>query len=398
MVNIEEALEIILEESKSIGYKETDIVSACGYVLSEDIYANDTLPPFNKSAMDGYALNSEDTQKQKTFEIKGIIKAGETKEYTLAEGEALKIMTGAPLPLGADCVVEIEKVSSDLSKLTIESSIDKGRNIIFKGNELESGDLILEKGTIIRPVEVGLLASLGYSKIKIYKVPVVACLTTGDELIEIDSAISHGKIRNSNKYILHSLVKDAKAIPLVFNNTPDDKEILKANILEAFNKADIVVSTGGASVGDFDFVLEVLNEIGADVKFTKVSIKPGKPITFATFNNKLYFSLPGNPMSAITSFDQFVKPSIEKILGYESYSYNNLIKVKIGDGFKLKKGRVKYVYVDIVKNENEYIAYNGGVQCSNHLLTLSKSNGIVIIPESVEQVEKGDIFNGRFIF
>ena len=398
MININEALAIILNEASPIGFVKMDIVSACGYILGEDIYSHDTLPPFDKSAMDGYALRSEDTKELRQFKIEGIIKAGDFDENMLMSGEAKKIMTGAPLPPGADCVIEIEKVSVDKDCLTIESSIKKGNNTIFKGEELKSGDLILEKGKLIRPVEIGVLASLGYSSVSVYKPPTIACLTTGDELIGIDQEINKGKIRNSNVYMLHSMVINSKAIPKIYDNVPDDKDILKKAILEAFDSSDIVVSTGGASVGDFDFVLEVLEEIGAEIKFTKIAIKPGKPLTFATYKDKLYFSLPGNPMSTITSFEQFVKPAIEKILGYETYSYTDIFKVKMGEGFKLKKGRVKYIYVQIEKIDDEYIGFNIGSQCSNHLVTVSKSNGIVIIPETVDLVEKGDIFNGRFIF
>lgn len=398
MISINEALEIILNEATPIGFTKMDIVSACGYILAEDIYSHDTLPPFDKSAMDGYALRSEDTVDIRKFIIKGIIKAGDFDENELMPGEAKKIMTGAPLPPGSDCVIEIEKVSVEKDSLAIESPIKKGNNVIFKGEELKSGDLILQKGKLIRPVEIGVLASLGYSTVNVYQPPTIGCLTTGDELIGIDKQITKGKIRNSNMYTLESMVLQTKAIPKMFENAPDERDILKKAIIDAFDSSDIIVSTGGASVGDFDFVLEVLEEIGADVKFTKIAIKPGKPLTFATYKDKLYFSLPGNPMSTITSFEQFVKPAIEKILGYETYSYANTFKVKMGEGFTLKKGRVKYIYLNIEKVGDEYIGYNIGTQCSNHLVTVSKSNGIAIIPESVELVEKGDIFNGRFIF
>ena len=398
MISIQNALEIILEETKLQPTQEVGILEASGYILAQDIFSKDTLPPFNKSAMDGYAYNMDKASDAKTLKVVALVKAGDYYEKELNPGEAVKIMTGAPVPASADTVIEIEKVKAEKDTIIIESPVKKGSNIIFKGEELVSGDLVLEKGKQITPADIGLLASLGYPKVSIYKPPTVACLVTGDELVDIDQEISKGKIRNCNTYTLEAMINQIKAVPVAFDIIPDDKEVLKATVLKAFDTCDFVVSTGGASVGDFDFVLEVLEEIGAEIKFTKVAIKPGKPITFAKYKNKLFFSLPGNPMSVITAFEQFVKPSLRQSMGNMTMEHVETIPMKIGDGFKLRKGRTKYIFVDVEKVGDEYIAYNTSSQCSNHLMTVSKSDAVLIIPENIEDVNKGDIHNGRFIF
>ncbi len=397
MIKIEDALNRIMKEVKILGVETKDLISSLNYILGEDIYSKDILPPFNKSAMDGYAIKSEDTNNTLTLEIKGIIKAGGYYEGELRSGEAFKIMTGAPLPSGADAVIEIEKVKVEGNKLVLEDAVEKGNHVIKKGEEINMGDLALSKGKEIRPAEIGFLASLGYSNIKVYKAPTIALLITGDELIDIDKALEKGKIRNSNEYSLTALVGAVGAKSLSLGIIEDEKDILKEKMKYAFEHADMVISSGGASVGDYDFVEDILKEIGANIHFTKVSIKPGKPVTFATYKEKLFFGLPGNPLSLITTFETFVKPSILKMMGKDSFCSKE-ISVILGDNFKVKKGRTKYVYVNIKKEDEGYVAYELGSQCSNHLMTLSKANGIIIIPEDIEIAQKGEVFNGRYLF
>ncbi|AOR24769.1 gephyrin-like molybdotransferase Glp [Clostridium taeniosporum] len=402
MVNIDDALNMICKETKILGIENKDLLSSINRVLAEDIYSKDNLPPFNKSAMDGYAIKSNDTyncSKENICElkIKGIIKAGDFLNGTLKNGEAYKIMTGAPVPKGADAVIEIEKVESKEDKLLIFEQVKENNNVIKFGEEIKIGDLAINKNNIIRPVEIGVLASLGYSSVKVYKAPTVALIVTGDELVDIKSNIKNGQIRNSNEYSLKALVTNLNAEALSLGIVSDDKEILKEKIKYALEKADIVITSGGASVGDYDFVKDTLKEIGADIKFSKIAIKPGKPVTFATFNEKLFFALPGNPSSLITSFENFVKPTIEKIMGKGNSNLEEF-PVTLMDDFKGKPGRQKYVYVEIKRKDKDYYAYKVGSQCSNHLMTMSRANGIIIIPKEVGNAKAGEVFNGKFIF
>lgn len=402
MITIKEALNIIKDSTQNIGIEKVDLMSSLNRVLAEDIYSKDTLPPFNKSAMDGYAIKFEDTlncseENEVRLNIIGTIKAGDYYTDELRHGDALKIMTGAAVPNGANAVIQIEKVSIDNDIVTITEVVKLDTNIIKMGEEIKEGDIALTKGKLIRPTEIGFLASLGYSKVEVYKKPKVAILTTGDELLSIDSPLENGKIRNSNEYSLMALCKNLDVEYISLGIVADDKDILKEKMIFALKEADIVITSGGVSAGDFDFIEDVLNQIGADTKITSVAIKPGKPITFATIDNKLIFGLPGNPLSVITTFDTFVKPAIKNVMGHDNYS-DSLIKVVAGDSFKTKNDREKYVYVNIIIEDDKYVAYNLGSQCSNHLMTMSKANGIMIVPGYINKVNPGDVLYGKFIF
>lgn len=402
MITVKDALKIVYKESWPIAAENKDILSALNMVLAEDIYSKDNLPPFDKSAMDGYAIRSIDTEKcskdtPKEFIVKGVIKAGEYCEESINYNEAFKIMTGAPIPKGADCVIEIEKVKTKEDKVYIYNEVKKNNHIINLGEEIKIGEIALSKGKKIRPAEIGILASLGYNFVKVYRKPLIGLIITGDELVDIDDILEKGKIRNSNEYVLKAMIKNLGAEVLSFGIVRDDKEILKNVIIEVLDKTDLVITSGGASAGDYDFVERVLNEIGADVKFNSVAIKPGKPISFATYKGKLFFSLPGNPLSAITTFEQFIDPVCRKIMGDSMYGKEEILVIA-ADNFKFKQGRVKYIYVNIIKKDNNYYGHKIGSQGSNRLTTISKANGVIIIPENVVEVKVGEVLSGRFIF
>jgi len=402
MISVEKALSIILQETPVLEGERKNILSCLNKVLAEDIYAKDNLPPFDKSAMDGYAIKSDDTNLCKDavsaqFKVIGLIKAGDFTNEELKHGEAFKIMTGAPLPKGADSVIQIEKVNVKDNKLYVHEKVKRGNNVLKLGEEIKIGEVALKKGTIIRPPEIGIFASLGYSSVIVHKDPVISLLITGDELIDIDSTLEMGKIRNSNEYSLTALVKNLGADVLSFGVVEDNKDILKSKVEEALEISDIVITSGGASVGDFDFVEQVLKELNADVKFESVAMKPGKPVSFAVIGKKLFFSLPGNPLSVITTFEEFVKPTCEKMLGKEVI-YDDTFPVILSEDFKEKEGRKKYIYVKIKNVDGKFYAYKIGTQSSNHLMTISEANGIIIMPDGVGYKKAGDILNGKFIF
>ncbi len=401
MISIENALNIINEETTVLGSEKLDIISCLDRVLAENIYSKDTLPPFNKSAMDGYCIKSQDTSgcSDKDYvkiKVNGAIKAGDYYDEELKSGEVLKIMTGAAVPSGSDAVIQIEKVTVDDGYIKICEYVKPGTNIIKRGEEIKKDDLAIKKGICVKPSHVGLLASLGYSNVRVYRYPVISIIITGDELLGIDEELEMGKIRNSNEYSLKALIKRIGAKCISYGVVNDDKIELKKKILDAFENSDIVITSGGASVGDYDFIDEILEEIRANIKFRSVAIKPGKPITFAKFNDKLLFSLPGNPMSLINLFEEFVKPCINKMTGKGQEVEE--FKVALADDFKGKKGRTKYVYANIKKESDGYYAYNIGSQCSNHLMSMSNANGIIIVPSERGTVKAGEVMNGKFIF
>nr|AGT29718.1 molybdenum cofactor biosynthesis protein [Clostridium ragsdalei P11] len=313
MIDVHEAFNIVMNNTKLLKSEDMSLINSLNRVLAEDISSKDNLPPFDKSCMDGYALKSEDTkEKMSKFQIKGSIKAGDFSDIVLKNGEAIKIMTGAPVPKGADAIIQIEKVKVEGKELHVLEKVSPGTNIFKTGEEIKIGDVALKKGKIVRPAEIGLLASLGYTKIKCYKVPKIIIINTGDELINIDQNLMQGKIRNCNEYTLIALIKNLNAEVKSYGIIRDDKNKIFNAIKTAFEEGDIIITTGGASVGDYDFIEDVLKEIGTDIKFTSVAIKPGKPVVFATFKDKLFFGLPGNPLSVINSFESFVAPSIKK--------------------------------------------------------------------------------------
>lgn len=401
MISRDEALNIILQKTPLGNVEEKHILDSLNRVLSEDIYSKDTLPPFSKSAMDGYAIKSEETAEALReapieFNIIGTIKAGDFFEGELQKGEAIRIMTGAPLPKGADAVIQFEKVKAEDNILFVYDKVKAYRNVIKRGEEINSGDLALAKGTVIRPFEVGLLASLGYSKIPVYRTPTVALIITGDELINIEEELYQGKIRNSNEYTLISLLKNAGLEPISLGMVKDNKKLIKEKIEEALKVSDIVVTSGGASKGDYDFVEDVLVELGADIKFNSVAIKPGKPLSFAVVKDKLFFSLPGNPLAAITTFQEFIIPACDKFMGKKRYT--DILPVILKDDYNFKKGKRMYIYVNIQKVNGAYYGYKIGWQSSSGLASAVEANGVVIVPEEKSCVKSGEILNGYFIF
>lgn len=400
MITIEEALEIILEETKILGFETVNILDSLNKVLAEDIYSKDNLPPFDKSAMDGYAIISDDTENASEempvrLKIKGIIKAGDSYAGQLRNGEVLKIMTGAPIPNGADAVVQIENVKVYNEEVNIFNHIEKNKNILNVGEEITKGTIALSKGKIIRPSEIGLLASLGFHSVKVFKVPKIIIITTGDELIDVNEELTPGKIRDCNGYSLMALGRNLQVDVKSYGIVRDDMGVLFKKMQEAFEEGDIIITSGGVSAGDYDFVENCLKELGADIKFSSVAIKPGKPFTFAKYKDKLFFGLPGNPLAVINTFEQFVSPAAKKMMG-KSDIHNREFKVILGEDFKSAKGRTNYVYVNIEEKDGIYYAYKIGSQSSNQLLTISKANGVIILDKEI--VEAGEEVNGRFIF
>lgn len=389
----EEALEIIIKEVKLLDSELCDLMSSLHRVLAEDIYAKDNLPPFDKSAMDGYAVKSDDGLMLKSTQV---VKAGDKFTEELKHGETYKIMTGAPIPAGADAVVKKEDTEVDGEMVSLIKPVKKGQNILKAGEEIRHGDLALEKGKVIRPAEIGLLASLGYSKIKVYGKPKVALLITGDELVDVYEILTSGKIRNCNEYTLHAMLSELNADVISYGIIRDDPEKVDKKMSEAFENADIVISSGGSSSGDYDFISTILERKGGDIKFSATDTKSLK-IIFATKQQKLYFGLPGNPLSVISKFEQFVKPAIKKMMGRTDLLEEDF-PVTLAEDFKCRPGRVNYIYVSLEKRNGTYYAHYSGSQKTHALKTICRSNGLVILEGSSSIAKAGEIVRGKFIF
>ena len=386
--------EIILKEIRPLGAEKVDIINSLGMVLAEDIHAQRDIPPWDNSAMDGYAVRAEDVSEasQNSPAIVTVLEdlpAGYVAKKEIKKGETIRIMTGAPIPKGADTVVIVEDTEKTDGKVKVYKPYKKGKNIRRAGEDVKEGTLVLPKGSIITPASVGMMAAIGRSFVHVYQKARVAILATGDEVVDMDEKAKEGKIINSNSYALASQVKECGAIPILLGIAKDTPEHLKEKLKEGMN-ADLIVSSGGVSVGDYDFVKEVLTELGSEMKFWKVAMKPGKPLAFGTIGGKPAFGLPGNPVSSMIAFEQFVRPVLLKMMGHKKI-YRPTIEATLKEDLKKDPGR-KYFISAIVEGDgkgNYYVA-KAGEQGSGILSSMVKANGLIIFDENQKEAKAGD--------
>ena len=392
MITVKEALEHVLGAIFPLALEKTDILSALGRVIGEDIHAPRDIPPRDNSGMDGYALKSEGTtgagaESPVVLNIIEDIPAGYTPQKTVGSGEAARIMTGAPVPDGADTVVMVEETKSDGNSVRIYAEAAKGQNVRYAGEDVRGGDLVIRAGTLLRPAETGMLSALGRSFVKVYQKPLVALIATGDELVDIDGAASPGKIVSSNSYSLAAQVMECGGIPLQLGIAKDNIDDLTEKFRDAM-RADIIVSSAGVSVGDYDFVKDVMEDMGIDIEFWQVAQRPGKPMTFGAREGKPVFGLPGNPVSSMITFEQYVRPAILKMTGHEKI-FRRTIRAKLTEDIKKKK-ELRYFIRGRVKSQGEgFVVETTGEQGSGILKSMVLANGIIVLPEDAEFIKAG---------
>ena len=397
MISVEAALEIILSEIKPLGLERTSILSTLGRVLGEDICASVDNPPWDNSAMDGYALRASDTKgasrgKPVILRIIEDLPAGYVAKKTIKRGETVRIMTGAPIPRGADAVVMVEdtdksEVRSQKSEVKVFREAKIRDNIRRAGEDFKKGALVLKKGTAIRAAEVAMLATVGKPNVCVYQRPKVAVLSTGDELVEIEETPSNGKIVNSNSYAISAQIKACGAVPVQLGIARDAKKDLMDKLSYGL-ASDCILSSGGVSVGDFDFVKDVLKEMGSEMRFWKVAIKPGKPLAFGIINNKPVFGLPGNPVSAMVAFEQFVRPAILKMMGVRNIFRKSLTAL-LTSSLKKKAGRMHFIKAVLEEKKGQFYATPLEGQGSGILSSMVMANSLIILPEDAEDAAKG---------
>ncbi|MBI3359019.1 MAG: molybdopterin molybdotransferase MoeA, partial [Nitrospirae bacterium] len=307
MLSVDEAQKIILAEIRQLEPDTVALATALGRFLAEDIVSTIDDPPWDRSAMDGYAVVSGNTPCRLT--VIETIPAGTMPQKKIIPGTASKIMTGAQIPEGADAVVKIEDTEQDKEMILIHSAAKKGDYIRYRGEVVACGALVLQKGVLIRPYEIAMMASIGVSRLSVYRQPRVAILSTGDELVDIHTPKGPHQIYNSNGYGLSAQVTEAGGMPVVLGIAKDTREDLTVK-LNAISDVDFILISGGVSVGDCDFVKEVIQRLGGAINFWKVAMKPGKPLAFGMISGIPIFGLPGNPVSAMVTFDQFVRPAL----------------------------------------------------------------------------------------
>src|SRR3989338_2100846 len=404
MISVSQARGIILENIRPL--KETEVVdigSCLGRVLSFELKAKENIPPFDNSAMDGFAIRARDLagasrENPKVLEVIESLPAGYAAKRSVGSMQAIRIMTGAPLPKGADSVVMVEdteKVKSQKSKVKnreelvmIFKEVDKGENVRYAGEDVKKSEVVIKKGTVLKSGHSGLVASLGIAKIKVFRKPRVAILATGDELVEIGQKLSPGKIRNSNAYSLYAQALKVSAIPVLLGIARDNKKDLAQKIRKGLS-ADMLLVSGGVSVGDYDFVKDVLKDLGTKMKFWRVAMKPGKPLAFGMIKDVPVFGLPGNPVSSMVSFEQFVRPALLKMSGAKDI-FRFHLPALAKDDFEKKKGLRYFLRVILENKEGQLYASLTGPQGSGILKSMVLANGIAELPEDMEFIRRGE--------
>jgi molybdopterin molybdotransferase len=393
MISVDEALDKIFSHIRPLGFEKVSLLDSLGRVIAEDIYAKRNIPPLDNSAMDGYAVRWEDIRnasKDHPIRLKVIedLPAGFISTRTLEKGKAIRIMTGAPVPKGADTIIPVEESKKEDGFALIFKAAVLGENIRKSGEDVKQGDRVIFKGDTIRPAEVGMLASVGRSFVSVSQRPLVAILCTGDELVDVDGDLDEVKIISSNSYTLGAQVKDCGAIPLQLGIAKDRKEDIEEKLRQGI-RADILISSAGVSVGDYDFVKDVLKDLGMEMVFWKVAMRPGQPLAFGTIGGKPVFGLPGNPVSSMISFEQFVRPSLLKMMGHRRL-FRPVIEAILKEEIRKMTGRRYFIRGSVSFEENQYFVTTTGEQGSGILRSMVRANGLIVIPEDQEMVRAGD--------
>lgn len=383
MIKYEEALKIVLDSAIAIDKEVVSLQDSLGRVLYDDIASDVDMPPFNKSAMDGYACKIEDLDKP--LDIIETIPAGVMPKKTIAAGECSKIMTGGVVPDGADCVVMVEHAKTNDNRMyVIKQNPDK--NICYKAEDVRCGDKVLDRGTLVTPSEIAILASVGLDRVFVSKKPVISIVATGSELVEPGDPLDPAKIRNSNSYQLFSQAIQAGFKPLYVGIAEDTKDKISKSISNSIDKSDIIILSGGVSMGDFDHVPAVLRELGFELYFQKVAIKPGKPVVFGKKDNTYVFGLPGNPVSTFMIFELFVKPFCFKLM--QSVYRPIRVQATISESIKrFKSGRIAHIPVSL---DSSGICNKISFHGSAHIHALTKANGYITLAIGVKEIREGE--------
>jgi molybdopterin molybdotransferase len=400
LLSVDEARERILSQFQPVKTETLLLAASSNRVLAEDIYAADDLPHFDNSSMDGFAIHAADVigaapDSPRSLRVIADIPAGAVPAIALGHSEAARIMTGAHMPDGGDAVIPVEDTDfNDRSAgatapqaVQVFRSVKTGDNVRPRGMDIHAGEIVLQKGRQLKPQDLGLLAMLGIANVPVYKVPRVALLSSGDELIPVDMPLKEGKIRESNSYMIAALIEAARAEAIRLGVAKDNFDSVK----ELFEKAvylrvDLILSTAGVSVGAFDYVKEVIESNGS-MDFWRVNMRPGKPLAFGKYRNIPFIGLPGNPVSAFVGFEVFVHPTIQRLRGLVSGS-RPTIRVRAEEEIN-SDGRESYLRGEIREEDGVLVARLSGHQGSGNLHSLVQANALLIIPPGVKCVPAG---------
>ena len=378
MVSIETAQRLILDNISPFGTESVPILKGLGRVCAEDYHSPWDIPPLDNSEMDGYAFAHGNTGAGARLTVTGSVYAGDYRTTPVPAGESVKIMTGAPLPPGCDTVAPFEEVETEGNIIRLTRNTPRGNHVRKRGNDIGAQDLVIRAGTLLRPQEIGMLAAMGKTFVSVFKKAHCAILATGDELLQPGSIPVDGKIINSNSHSLAAQVMDAGGIPVLHGIARDSREETIDKIREGL-QADFLIITGGASVGDRDHVKESIVALGGTLFFVKVNIKPGKPVAFAMLQGKPVFALPGNPVSTMVSFEQFVRPALLKSMG-RSRLYRPVVNAVLQGQIENQGDRPNLIRGLVRRDDHGYAVSSTGKQSSNRISSLVQGNGLIYLP------------------
>ena len=397
MISVEEAREAVLSRIQRLPAEQVDLLDTFGRVLAEDIVSDIDVSPFDNSAMDGYAVRAADVagaseQSPVVLKVVDHIAAGAFPEIEVTEGQTSRIMTGAPTPVGADSVVMVERTRALEEQggvggtVAILAPVRVGENVRRRGEDVKKGETVLAAGEVVSPAAVGLMAAMGHSRVSVYRRPRVAVVATGDELVSVDTVPTLGKIRNSNSYSIAAQVLAAGGEPHILPVARDNEADTRA-ILSRAPEYDLMVTTGGVSMGDFDVVKDVLSDIGK-MDFWKVAMRPGAPQTYGTIGGTPFFGLPGNPTSTMVGFELFVRPAMRKMAGLVTLDRPQVTAVLAHD-VKKKSDRRYFMRARLTPAAGGYSVSLSGAQSSAMLTPMHHANCLVSLPEGTSFAAAG---------
>jgi molybdopterin molybdotransferase len=393
MISVEEAQERVLAEIAVAGTEQVAFTDALGRVLREDIVATADVPQGDNTAMDGYAVRADDVANPPVrLRVIEDLPAGTVATKKVEKGTAIRIMTGALIPDGADTVAHVEITDAGSDFVTINHIIKRGTNLRKRGEDMRAGDVVLAAGTLIGAAEIGVLASVQKSIVRVGRRPTIAIISTGDEIVDVDAPKALGKVVNSNSYSLAALVREAGAIPRIMGIVRDTLEATIAAIESAL-ECEFIISSGGVSAGAYDFVKDALDALGADTKFWQIAMKPGKPVVLSRVRDRVYFGLPGNPVSCMVSFLLFIAPALRKAMGQKSGILPPIVKTRLMGPLKSRGDRRNYLRVRVVAREGELLAYPMTVQGSGVSTSMVQANGFAIVDTGITSVNAGDMIS-----
>lgn len=395
MISVAEAIQIVLQQTRARETEKVDLPDALGRVLAQNVVADSDLPPFDRSQMDGYAVRAEETTNAPvSLRIAGESAAGKGWHHQLEEGQAVRIMTGAPVPEGADSVQQVELTHElkDGTVVELLAAVESGRSIVKRGAEIKAGEVVLRPGVTINAAMMAVLAAFGYAQVEVARRPRVAVLATGSELVSVNEQPGQDQIRDSNNYSINAYAELAGAVVQRFPLTRDETSLLKNQIAEAADNFDVVVTSGGVSMGVYDVTKNALRELGAEIFFERVALRPGKPIVFGRLpSGALVFGLPGNPVSVSVTFNLFTRTALLGMQGANEPSLKQETVV-LAREIKGTMDRESYLPAQLMTNDDgELIAFPLKWGGSSDFVAFALTTALVIIPAGVKTAEAGSL-------